>query len=838
MIHGGVVAMVEVSRSVEELIREKLPYPIRELVDLAYNYWWSWNRRATRLWEYIDPEHWRGYKNPVKLLLDTPEKRFRELVRDDDFMNLYELVMDQFHSYMNPSSTWFSTNYPKWDKPIAYLCMEYGISKSLPIYSGGLGILAGDHVKTASDLGLPLVGIGLLYKHGYFRQEIDENGNQIEIFPEYRPEEMPIKPVLDKKGERLLIEVPIEDRIVYARAFEVQVGRVKIYLLDTDVPENSEDDRTICDYLYNAEMDKRIKQEILLGIGGMRLLKALGIEPGVIHLNEGHPAFANLQRIAWLMEKGLTFTEALSVVRGTTIFTTHTPVPAGHDRFPMGEVKKRLAKFLEGKEELLELGRENDQINMTLLAIRTSSYVNGVSKLHAEVSKRMWKDLWPGVPLNEIPIEGITNGVHTMTWVHNSMRKLFDRYIGRVWKEHTNLEGIWYAVERIPDGELWEAHLEAKRQFIELLRRKVIERNKRLGINDPIPEIDENALIIGFARRFATYKRATLILSDLKRLERLLNDPERPVYIVFGGKAHPMDEGGKAFLRRVYEVSQMPQFRGKIFVLENYDMGSARLMVAGVDVWLNNPRRPLEASGTSGMKAGLNGVLNLSIYDGWWVEGYNGKNGWVIGEETTEPEGNVDDPKDAENLYRLLEDEVIPTYYGNRSRWIYMMKESIKSIAPRFSTHRMVKEYMDKFYSRAMSNYIWLTRDNYSGAREIAAWKERVTKAWKNVEIRNAEVRNNVLKVGVHLDGLTPEDVKVELYYGVKAGEYEIERPHIVELRHPEKVGEDEWLYTYEGSALKHLNDPCWHYAIRVHPHHEKLPHKFLLGLVKWMGIN
>ncbi|GAB6135796.1 maltodextrin phosphorylase [Thermococcus prieurii] len=832
--------MAKVDECTYERIRERVPSPLKGLADLAYNYWWSWNRRATKLWEKIDPEHWAEYKNPVKLLLDTPPHRFRELLRDDDFMNLYELVMEQFEDYMNPDSTWFSTNYPKWDKPIVYLCMEYGISKSLPIYSGGLGILAGDHVKTASDLGLPFIAVGLLYKHGYFRQEIDENGNQIEVFPEYRPEEMPIKPVLDRNGERLLIEVPIEDRTVYARAFEVQVGRVRIYLLDTDVPENDEDDRKICDYLYNAEMDKRIKQEILLGIGGMRLLKALGIEPGVVHLNEGHPAFANLQRIAWLMEEGLTFTEALSVVRGTTVFTTHTPVPAGHDRFPIEEVRKRLAKFLEGREELLELGREGDHLNMTLLAIRTSSYVNGVSRLHAEVSRRMWQDLWPGVPLDEIPIEPITNGVHTMTWVHNEMRKLFDRYIGKVWREHTNLEGIWYAVERIPDEELWEAHLEAKRQFIELLRRKAMERNERLGTDDPIPAIDENALIIGFARRFATYKRAVLLLTDLDRLRKLLNDPTRPVYIVFGGKAHPNDWGGKEFLRRIYEVSKMPEFRGKIFVMENYDMGSARLMVAGVDVWLNTPRRPLEASGTSGMKAGLNGVLNASIFDGWWVEGYNGKNGWVIGEESTEPESEADDVKDAQALYDLLEREIIPTYYGNRPKWIYMMKESIKSIAPRFSTHRMVKEYMDKFYSKAMSNHIWLTRENYRGAREIAEWKDRVTESWPKVgfvDVRVFDDRSG-LEVTVDLDGLNPEDVRVELYYGVRAEGYHIEKPHIVELRHPKRLEGGKWLYTYHGSALRHLGDPCWHYALRVYPHHEKLPHKFLLGLIKWRGLD
>lgn len=417
------------------------------------------------------------------------------------------------------------------------------------------------------------------------------------------------------------------------------------------------------------------------------------------------------------------------------------------------------------------------------------------------------------------------------------MRKLFDRYIGKAWREHTNIEGLWYAIERIPDEELWEAHLKAKREFIELLKRKIKARNERLGIDEPLPEIDENALIICFARRFATYKRATLLFMDIERLKRILNDPERPVYIVFGGKAHSMDEAGKEFLKKVYEVSQMPEFKGKIFVLENYDMRSARLMVAGVDLWLNTPRRPMEASGTSGMKAGLNGVLNASIYEGWWVEGYNGRNGWIIGEESTKPETEADDIKDAESLYNLLEREIIPTYYGNRKRWIYMMKESIKSIAPRFSTHRMVKEYMNLFYSKAMSNYIWLTRDNYVGAKEIATWKDRVIGTWNNVSIKNVVITDGSrLQVIVHLDGLKPEDVCLELYFGVHAEEHHIEKPHIFELRHPKELGDGRWLYTYEGSALRHLSDPCWHYAIRIYPHHERLSHRFLLGLVKWRG--
>ncbi|AHF79693.1 maltodextrin phosphorylase [Thermococcus paralvinellae] len=829
---------------VELIIKKKLPENIRGLVKLAYNYWWSWSHKATKMWMYIDEEHWREYKNPVKLLLDVSDERLKELARNDDFLDLYELVMNNFEKYMSEENTWFSVNYPKWDKPIVYLCMEYGISKSLPIYSGGLGILAGDHIKTASDLGLPFIAIGLLYKHGYFKQEIDENGRQIEIFPSYNPKEMPMKQIFKENGEPLLIEVPIEDRIVYARVFEVNVGRVKLYLLDTDVEENSEEDRKICDYLYNAELDKRIKQEILLGIGGMRLLKALKIEPGVIHLNEGHPAFANFERIVWYMQEGLSFEEALEVVRGTSVFTTHTPVPAGHDVFPVWFVEEKLTKFFEGlpKEKFLALGKveeEDPNFNMSLLAIKTSNFVNGVSKLHAEVTKKMWLNLWKGVPLDEIPVEGITNGIHTSTWVHEKLARLYDRYMGKVWREHVNLEGIWYAIERIPDEELWEAHLKAKRDLIELIKRKIRERNARLGIDEPAPEIDENALIIGFARRFATYKRATLILTDLERLKRIVNNPERPVYIIFAGKAHPRDEAGKEFLRRVYEVSQMPEFRGKIIVIENYDMGSARLMVAGVDVWLNNPRRPLEASGTSGMKAGLNGVLNLSIYDGWWVEGYNGRNGWVIGEETTEPETEEDDIKDAQSLYDILENEVIPLYYENKEAWIGMMKESIKSIAPRFSTHRMVKEYMTKFYTKAMEHGIWLIRDNFRWAREIAAWKKKVLENWDKVSIEKILTEDaKAVEAIVNLGNLSPEDVKVELYYGVKAKDYIIEKPYIVELKRPEHLGNGRYKYKYEGNALRNIVNPCWHYAVRVYPYHPKLPYKFLLGgLIRWRGL-
>ncbi|CAB49570.1 maltodextrin phosphorylase [Pyrococcus abyssi] len=830
---------MKVDNSVKERILRRLPENISKLADLAYNYWWSWDTKAMKLWQRIDEEHWREYKNPVKLLLEVPESRLRQLSRDDSFLDLYELVIERFENYMRATTTWMTMNYPRWDKPIVYLCMEYGIGKSLPIYSGGLGILAGDHLKTASDLGLPLIAIGLLYKHGYFKQEIDRDGRQIEKFPEYNIREMPIRQVLNNDGTPLLIDVPIEDRIVKARVFLVEVGRVKLYLLDTDVPENREDDRRICDYLYNAEPDKRIKQEILIGIGGMRLLKALEIEPGVIHLNEGHPSFANFERIRWFMEKGLTFEEALELVRATSVFTTHTPVPAGHDVFPVDFVREKLRLFLRDlpQDKFLGLGKvtpEDTNFNMTVLSIRTSEFVNAVSKLHAKVTREMWSNLWPGVPTDEIPIDAITNGVHTPTWVNENLAKLYDIYIGKIWREHVNLEGIWYAIERIPDSELWEAHLKAKREVIELIRRKIMKRNERLGIDEPLPDIDENALIIGFARRFATYKRAILLFTDLERLKRIVNNPERPVYIIFGGKAHPMDEAGKEFLRRVYEVSQMPEFKGKIILIENYDMGSARILVSGVDVWLNTPRRPLEASGTSGMKAGLNGVINLSVFDGWWVEGYNGRNGWVIGDATLEPETEADDYLDAMSLYDLLENVVVPLYYENRSAWIRMMKESIMSIAPRFSTYRMVKEYISKFYSRAMETGVYLSRDNFKWAKELAKWKEKIRREWGEVEIEDAKVSEDSIEVTLRLGNLRPEDVRVELYYGVK-GDGKIAEPSTVELRKMKELGDGRYVYSYSGKALKYINHDCWHYSVRVYAYHSMIPGKFLLGgYIKW----
>jgi len=821
-------------------VSKKLPENLKHLEELAYNLWWSWSRPAQRLWRKIDPEGWEEHRNPVKILKEVSDERLEELSKDDDFISLYELTLERFKDYMEKEDTWFNVNYPEWDEKIVYMCMEYGLTKALPIYSGGLGILAGDHLKSASDLGLPLIAIGLLYKHGYFTQQIDRDGKQIEIFPDYNPEDLPMKPLKDEKGNQVIVEVPLDSTVVKARVFEVKIGRVSLYLLDPDFEENEEKYRKICNYLYNPEPDVRISQEILLGIGGMKLLRALNLKPGVIHLNEGHPAFSSLERIKNYMEEGYSFTEALEIVRQTSVFTTHTPVPAGHDRFPFDLVEKKLSKFFEGFEKknlLMDLGKdETGSFNMTYLALRTSSFINGVSKLHAEVSRRMFKNVWQGVPVEEIPIEGITNGVHMGTWINREMRKLYDRYLGRVWRDHTDLEGIWYGVDRIPDEELWQAHLRAKKRFIEYIKESVRRRNERLGIDEDVPNIDENSLIIGFARRFATYKRAVLLLSDLERLKKILNDPERPVYVVYAGKAHPRDDAGKEFLKRIYEVSQMPEFKNRIIVLENYDIGMARLMVSGVDVWLNNPRRPMEASGTSGMKAAANGVLNASVYDGWWVEGYNGRNGWVIGDESVLPETEVDDPRDAEALYDLLENEIIPTYYENKEKWIFMMKESIKSVAPRFSTTRMLKEYTEKFYIKGLVNKEWLERKE--NAERFGAWKERILRNWSSVSIERIVLEDTrSVEVTVKLGDLSPDDVLVELLIGRGESMEDLEIWKVIQIRKHRREG-DLFIYSYVNGALGHLGSPGWFYAVRVLPYHPKLPTRFLPEIpVVWKKV-
>ncbi len=708
---------------------EKVPPRLDRLVELAYNLWWSWHPEARVLFKMLDYPLWKetGH-NPVKMLLAISPERLQAVARDPAFLKQYDAVVMSFETEMANGHLWFPMRYPGlMHYPIAYFSAEFGIHQSLPIYSGGLGILSGDHSKEASDLGLPFVGVGFMYPQGYFRQRIPPHGWQEAIYEQINPAEVPVRPITGPDGEPLVISVQMDDHPVYVEVWRVQVGRVNLYLMDTDIEQNAPWDRELSARLYGGDQEMRIKQEIILGIGGVRVLRALEIHPAAWHLNEGHSAFLVLERIRELVQAGLSFEEAADQVRATTIFTTHTPVPAGHDVFPFHLMEKYFWHYWGemglDRDRFMALGAYDQGwgvgFNMTALALRYSGWRNGVSRLHGEVSRRMWQPVWPELERAEdVPITSITNGVHLPTWVAGAMDRLYDRYLGSDWLEHHDDPLFWERVQEIPDEALWEVHLYLKRKLMAFIRERA--RRKRIrGEMDPEQVLaagtflDPEALTIGFARRFATYKRATLIFHDIERLKRILNDPYRPVQIIFAGKAHPADDPGKHLIQYIYNLTKDPSFGGRIAFLEDYDMHMAHYLVQGVDVWLNNPRPPREASGTSGMKASINGVPNLSILDGWWAEGYNGANGWAFGRNREHESPEAQDAADAQALYRVLEEEVVPLFYqrdadGVPRAWIRVMKEAIRSTMPIFSTRRMVKEYTERMYVPAIRNAIAL----------------------------------------------------------------------------------------------------------------------------------
>jgi glycogen phosphorylase len=643
---------------------------------------------------------------------------------------------------------------------IAYFSAEFGIDASLPIYSGGLGVLAGDHVKAANDLGLPLVAIGIFYRRGYFDQKITPEGKQEVLYPVLNPDQLPIEPVCDKHGYPLYIGLSIEKRVVYLRAWKVQVGNVPVYLLDADHDRNQADDRKLTHSLYGGTVETRIAQEMILGMGGVRLLRALEIEPDVWHMNEGHSAFLSLERIREYSAQGFSFETAVEAVKASVVFTTHTPVPAGHDQFPMDLVDRFLGEYYwqlgATREQILALGRVANVFNMTRLAVSTSSRVNGVSKLHAEVTKEMFHQHWmKHIPSQHIPVEAITNGIHTLTWLSPEMKQLYDQYLESDWVKKIAEINVWEGIFEIPNREVWDAHQAAKRKMFQ-----------RLGLAN-----FEHVLTIGFARRFATYKRALLLFRDLPRLENIIGNSARPVCFLFAGKAHPADLPGQELIRRIKEISEMPAFKGKLFLLENYDMDIAKHLVQGVDVWLNTPQRPMEASGTSGQKAAVNGVLNFSVLDGWWSEGYNGRNGWSI-------EGSKDD-WDSEELYRKLENEIIPLYYsrnhGYPAEWTAKMKESIRTLTPIFSTSCMVAEYWCRLYIPTAIRGRKFTENKLEVAEKVAGYKNFIRKHWSSVQIESIElipeeicdrrspvVPVSTVKVVVDLGAIWKRDVQVE----------------------------------------------------------------------------
>ena len=697
-----------------------LPEPVDRLLDLAYNLWWTWSFPARRLFAAIDAPAWMRYRNPVELLLSVDQQRWELLLDSDSFMDAYTSVMRAFDRYMDPSrDTWcrHRMGEPATDC-LAYFSMEYGIQQSLTIYSGGLGVLSADHLRSASDLGIPLVAVGLLYRYGYFRQAIDADGFQQHIYPDVDFDRLPIRPALDRHGRVLTVQVPLPEASVSARVWIAQVGRVPLLLLDTDIAENDPSDRPITGVLYVRGREMRLLQETMLGIGGVKALEALEIEPAVFHINEGHSSLLQLERLKTLVEgRGVSLEDGMKAVRSTTVFTTHTPVPAGNEQYERRLAERVLTPWAErlGKpvDWLLDMGAADhgapgQSFNLSAFALRTSSYANGVSRLNAEVADRMWRHLFPGTPEGEPTIDAITNGVHLPTWLGREVQGLLERRLGDDWLERLHEPRSWDLLGEIPAAEIWQAHALQKERLLHFVRSHLRQQLGRHGrppreLRELEQRVRPGALTIGFARRFATYKRADLLFRDLHRLRSMLAHPEKPLQIFVAGKAHPADRPGQDLIRHIFQLSQEPDLRGQIVFLEDYDLRVARKLVQGVDLWLNTPRRLMEASGTSGMKAAANGVLNCSILDGWWPEAFDGSNGWAIGpqEDSAEPEDG--DTQDALALYQLLEEEILPLYFDRDAAgvplgWAEMMKQSILSVGRQFSASRMVRQYFESAY--------------------------------------------------------------------------------------------------------------------------------------------
>ncbi|TFG65064.1 MAG: glycosyltransferase family 1 protein [Spirochaetales bacterium] len=838
-------------------VRPNIPEPLKPLEEISQNLWLSWNFNAVNLFIRLDYEAWeKSHQNPAMMLGLVSQERLNEAALDDSFLAAISMVYERFKRYKS-AETWYQGSR---DNTIAYFSMEYGLDVSLPIFSGGLGILSGDHMKTSSDLGLPLTGVGLLYRQGYFVQYLNQDGYQQEMYPENDWYNMPVELCRDKDGIPRTVSVDIGDSQVVVHIWEVKVGRNSLYLLDANIDDNPEELRVITAALYGGDAEMRMKQEILLGIGGIRALRCLGINPAVVHMNEGHSAFLILERVRELVkDHGLTYGEAVQVLWPTNIFTTHTPVPAGNERFPVYLMEKYFMKCVTDLglawEDFLALGRENpgdqgEPFCMTLFAFRLSAYNNGVSRLHGKVSREMWKNIWPGLNLNEIPITHITNGVHPLSWISHDMVDLLDRYFGpRFYEEPTSLT-LWNRMDRISDEELWRTHERRRERLVAFTRqnlKKQLEKrgSSEISIAHAEDVLSPYTLTISFARRFATYKRATLLLKDPDRLLKLVSDPQRPIQLIFAGKAHPHDKPGKELIREIVHTASRPEFRSKIVFLENYEMSISRHLLSGSDLWLNTPRRPLEASGTSGIKAAINGVLNVSILDGWWDEAWNSKIGWAIGAGEEYEDQNLQDEVESKALYDLLEREIVPAFY-DRGRdnlpreWIGKMKECMRVIGQQFSSQRMLLEYSDKFYLPALKHYGVFTGENFRVGKDLAKYLDKVRGEWGSVKIQDMCCSDSpVHKVGdrlkvdahVQLGRLSPEDVAVELVYGHIVSRDSFENPLRTEMAPIGKKG-DSTAYSVEVICEQTGKQG---YSVRVIPKHPHLIHPFLPGLIKWL---
>lgn len=836
-----------------------IPEKLSGLKDLAYNLFWTWNPDVFDLFRRMDEDLWDSTNhNPVLMLGQISQERLNELSQDSGFLSHYARALNKLNEYLM-EETWFQKKFGKNNKHVyAYFSMEYGLTDCLKFYSGGLGVLSGDTLKSSSDLGLPLVGVGIAYKEGYFQQYLNSEGWQQETYPINDFYNLPMILVRDEEGNPLKISIDFPDRELKVQVWKIQIGRVPLFMLDANIPENPDEYRSITNGLYRGTIETRIQQEIILGVGGIRALRAMGYCPEICHMNEGHSAFLSIEKIRILMrENGLSFEEAMQVGYMTNVFTTHTPVPAGFDIFSGELIEKYFRHIREelhlSHEEFMKLGnldsQKNDAFNMAHLAMRMSGHINGVSKLHSKVSKDMWAFGWKGVPKDEIPIHAITNGVHLQSHLSHEMITLFNRYLGEDWIDNIDDQNLWNKVDKIPDIELWRTHERRRERLVAFarqnLRNQLIRQGASLTEIEKAGEVlDPKALTIGFARRFATYKRATLIFKDVERLKKILSDENYPVQIIFAGKAHPQDEEGKKLIKEINQLSKLPEFRRKIVFLENYDLNIARYLVQGCDVWLNTPRRPLEASGTSGMKSAVNGCLNFSILDGWWCEGYKPQLGWAIGLGEEYDDLKYQDAVEANLIYQMLENEIVPMFYKRSQddiprEWVMMMKNSLKYLPVYFNTHRMMKEYLNKFYLPGAKNKLDCCENNFLKIKEFVNWKKKVRENWSSVYVNdvkcscNDEVvvgQNVTIQAKVFLGNLSPDDVSVEIFYGKLNGSDTLEYGDISIMNMKNKI---ENFYLYEGE-IPNDTTGLKGYTIRILPKHPMFTNKFEMGLIYW----
>jgi glycogen phosphorylase len=847
-----------------------LPASLEGLRRLSYNLRWTWDHDLIELFRRLDSDLWEttGH-NPVRMLGTLDQARLEAASRDESFLAQMEDAVVHLDNYLASKSTWYQRSYGQLSGfQVAYFSAEFGLTECLSIFAGGLGILAGDHLKSASNLGIPLIAVGLLYQEGYFSQYLNAAGWQQESYADNDFLNLPLVLQKGPNGARLTIGVRYDGRHVVAQIWRADVGRIPLFLLDTNISENSVEDRKITNQLYGGDREMRLKQEILLGIGGCRALEALNLEPSVYHMNEGHSAFLSLESTRRLMQRHkLTFQEARQAASPALVFTGHTPVAAGHDYFTPGLIERYLGEYSRSlgltAGEFLGLGRQNpsndsEEFCMTVLALRMSAFSNGVSKLHGRVSREMWRGLWPGVPVDEIPIGHVTNGVHFRSWISNEMNRLYDRYLGPNWRENQAEPKLWLRVDSIPQEELWRTHERRRERLVAFTRRRLRIQLIRRGVSrsaiDAADEVlDPSALTIGFARRFATYKRATLLLRDVDRLERILNQPGRPVQILFAGKAHPRDDAGKELIQQIIKLAQRPELRRRLIFLEDYDMAVARSLVQGCDVWLNTPLRPLEASGTSGMKALANGALNVSTLDGWWDEAWEIANtkgvfvGWAIGRGENYENSEYQDQVEAAALYDLLESEIVPMFYergadGLPRRWIAAMKSSIGNLSYSFNTQRMLKDYTVDFYAKAHDRCRRMVTDGAQRARSLALWHSRVQSAWPNVAVEAVDaVGDGEIHVGnrisvrsvVRLGGLSPAEVAVQLYIGRLTSDGEIAEPVAISMV-PKQQAAPGGGHIFEANDVQCSLSGQIGYTIRILPLHSDEARFFLPGIIRW----